>query len=331
MPIINASLTEWVRLKQTITNMKDNMRDKKFELTDVTKKVGGVVLHQIKALKDFGDVTAGDLGGFVEHEFNLSQKGDCWVYHNAAVYGNAVIFENACVFDHATVNGFAMVFGNARIHDSAVISVRAKVHGHANIMCCAHVFDDANIGDFAVISGHASVFGSSFVLNRALVTDNAKVSEGAKISDMARINQCACVRGSARVYGTALICGYSTVEGVVEISDSAVIRGDAVVGRNEDFLFFRNNFSSYRGVTWTRSNDKWSTGCFLGTGLELIEKAKNDYVKKALFYANYVLLVESLKDADFLRNSVYEHRLRLVEERLSLCRKWKEVKNEYNE
>lgn len=30
------------------------------------------VLYRIRALKDFGNVKAGDLGGFVEHKNNLS-------------------------------------------------------------------------------------------------------------------------------------------------------------------------------------------------------------------------------------------------------------------
>lgn len=50
------------------------MEDKKYELTDVTRKVGDRTLYQIRALKDFGEVKAGDLGGYIEKESNLSQK-----------------------------------------------------------------------------------------------------------------------------------------------------------------------------------------------------------------------------------------------------------------
>ena len=53
---------------------------KRFELTDSTITIDGIILHQIKALKDFSDVEAGDLGGWVEKEDNLSQMGDAWVY-----------------------------------------------------------------------------------------------------------------------------------------------------------------------------------------------------------------------------------------------------------
>ena len=41
-------------------------------------------LHRIRALRDVReDVRAGDLGGFVQSEENLSQEGSCWIYDNA--------------------------------------------------------------------------------------------------------------------------------------------------------------------------------------------------------------------------------------------------------
>ncbi|EJF84065.1 hypothetical protein MCU_00733 [Bartonella elizabethae Re6043vi] len=38
--------------------------EKKYELTDETIEVDGHTLHRIRALKDFGDLKTGDLGGF---------------------------------------------------------------------------------------------------------------------------------------------------------------------------------------------------------------------------------------------------------------------------
>ena len=39
---------------------------KKYELTNETKVISGVELHRIKALKDFGSVKKGDLGGWID-------------------------------------------------------------------------------------------------------------------------------------------------------------------------------------------------------------------------------------------------------------------------
>ena len=68
---------------------------KKYELTSDTKIVFGHILYRIKALSSFGCVSAGDLGGFLESEKNLSQNGDAWVYGDAEVYGNARVYGNA--------------------------------------------------------------------------------------------------------------------------------------------------------------------------------------------------------------------------------------------
>ena len=65
--------------------------ERKYELTGETKKSCTKTLHRIRALRDFGSVRAGDLGGWVESEENLSHEGDCWVYGHAQVHGDAQV------------------------------------------------------------------------------------------------------------------------------------------------------------------------------------------------------------------------------------------------
>ena len=58
--------------------------EKKYELVpDQQIIMAGTTLYRIRALKDFGNVKAGSLGGFVASERNLSQLGDCWVADDA--------------------------------------------------------------------------------------------------------------------------------------------------------------------------------------------------------------------------------------------------------
>ena len=71
------------------------------------KEIGGKKLYRIEALKDFGDVKAGDLGGYIESEDNLSHYGNAWVYDNASVYGNASVSGNASVGGNACIRGDA--------------------------------------------------------------------------------------------------------------------------------------------------------------------------------------------------------------------------------
>ena len=105
--------------------------NKKYELTDETIKFNGKILHHIRALRDFGNVKAGDIGGFIQNETNLSYDGNCWIYDNARVYGDARVFGNARVCGNASIYDDALVFGNARVFDNA------QVYGNAQ------VFDDA--------------------------------------------------------------------------------------------------------------------------------------------------------------------------------------------
>lgn len=84
---------------------------KKFKLTDTTELWVGIKmrLYRIRALKDFGDVKAGELGGWVESEDNLDQEGNCWVEPDGCVYGKARIEMDAIVKPWAQIGNAAVI------------------------------------------------------------------------------------------------------------------------------------------------------------------------------------------------------------------------------
>ena len=144
--------------------------EKKYELTDETKRlVNGRVLHRIKALMDFGDVKKGELGGWVEKEFNLSQDKGCWVGGNAYVYGDARVCDNAQVCDNARVYSHAKVYGNALVCDNAWVSDNAQVYGEACLYGYAQVYGDAVIYGYAQVYGNALVYGGAVIGGDAVV------------------------------------------------------------------------------------------------------------------------------------------------------------------
>ena len=160
---------------------------KKFELTsEFITNIFGTKLFRIKALIEFGNVKAGELGGFVEKEENLNHEGNAWVYGNAEVYGNARVYGNASVCDDARVYGNASVYGNAWVYGNA------------------RVCDDARV------YGNASVYGNARVCGDARVYGNARVCDDARVYDNASVYGNARVCGDARVYGNA---DYATVHG----------------------------------------------------------------------------------------------------------------------
>ena len=143
---------------------------KKFKLTsEFIVDISGVKLFRIKALIEFGNVKAGDLGGYIEKEKNLSHMGNAWVSGNAQVFGNARVFGNAWVsgdaqvFGNAWVSGNAQVSGNAWVFGDAQVSGDAQVFGNARVFGNAWVFGDAQVSGDAQVFGNARVFGNAWV------------------------------------------------------------------------------------------------------------------------------------------------------------------------
>ncbi len=150
--------------------------DKKYKLLTTDRKSS---LFRIKALKDFGNVKAGDLGGYIASEENLSQAGSCWVYRNARVSGDAQVsgdarvFDNAWVYDDAWVYGNARVSGDARVFDNAWVYDDAWVFGDAQVSGDARVFDNARVSGDVWVYGDALVFGNAWVFGNVQVCGDA--------------------------------------------------------------------------------------------------------------------------------------------------------------
>ena len=114
----------------------------KYKLTDETMEASGIKLFRIQALRSFGYVKAGDLGGWVEGVKNLSQDGDSWVSGDASVSGNARVYGDAQVHGDARVSGNARVYGDARVHGNARVYGDARVSGDAKVFGNAWVYGD---------------------------------------------------------------------------------------------------------------------------------------------------------------------------------------------
>ena len=201
----------------------------KYELTDERIKVNGKTLYRIKALKSFGKVRAGDLGGYIQSEKNLSHDGNAWVYDNAQVAGNAKVYGNAQVY------GSAQVYGNAQVYDNSAVGSKAQVYGSAQVRNSAEVGGYARVSDKAEIygeadvSGKAQVFDKAKVFGKAHVTGDAEVYGNAQVSDGAMVYGKAEVYGKARVVSYAVVYGDAMVYGNAEVSDSARVFGKAQV------------------------------------------------------------------------------------------------------
>ena len=153
----------------------------KFEMTDI-----GRVMHRgereyrvarIRAVRDIpaAGVKAGDLGGFLEREGNLSHIGDAWVGEDAIVSDGACVSETAQVGGQAQVHGGARVFGEAKVHENAWIAGNAMVRASAQVSGSARVFGTTAVSGHANISGKAEVYGDSVVTCSAQVNGDARI------------------------------------------------------------------------------------------------------------------------------------------------------------
>ncbi|AHJ87639.1 hypothetical protein Bp8pC_209 [Bacillus phage Bp8p-C] len=220
----------------------ENTEQKKYVLLkDDTINVFGIIgreLYRIQAVRDFGDVSKGELGGYIECEDNLSHTGICWVKDNAKVFGHAQVTGDALVKGNARVFGEAVISENAYVAKEAIVKDQAVVTGYADVQGAAVVGGSANIGGYASVRGFAEVSGKAKLQGDSVVFGEAVVKEGAVLYNNA------VVGGKARVRGNALIGDVKEVFTLYPIgSEDGVLTA---------------YLSKYNGILCTR-------GCFSGS------------------------------------------------------------------
>ena len=239
-----------------------NPEDKKYMLTSYTKEYDGQTLYRIRALKDFGSVKAGELGGYVAGKHNLSQYGNSWIQTDSKVfnlayvgdnaivrksimYGNAKAIEN-CRIIHTTMYGDSVIKGfaisnNSYIYHKSVICGESRVSGHlafegiikdkvfikdpgARITGNGiEISDEVQISENVKIDGHAKIRGRSRIMGNSEITDYAEISGEAIIKDNV------CVGGKSRIWDNVILCGDVKVSGRALIRENASLYDKVLV------------------------------------------------------------------------------------------------------
>lgn len=168
--------------------------NKKYEFTGESKHCieTGVRVNRIRAVRDFGVVKAGDIGGWIESEDNLSHDGDCWVYDDAIVCNDARVYGNATISRSAIISDHAKVFDDARVTDLVRIKGNACIFGYAQIYMLAIVGQDA------CVYGNAKIYDNAWITGKTMVYDNAKVM------------------GNYKILGGGHICGKTLIRNIYE-------------------------------------------------------------------------------------------------------------------
>lgn len=287
-----------IKVNFDVSKGAKKMSEKYTIVREESKEFLGKTLYRIQALKDFAGIRKGEKGGYIQQYKNLSQYGDCWVYDDANVLDDAVVLESARVSRNAVVSGDAIIRGYATVTDYAKVSYHATIEGGAYIC------------DYAVIAGGATVSEQAWIVDNSYVTGNCQIKGNARIRGRSEVKGFAIVTDETSISNSTIsqnakvireavvtdstINGNATVGGDVLRVENAHITGEAVVREAKDYLVMQNNWSSGRYFTYTRSNNLFKVGCFLGSGKELIEKAYKDSEEKGKFYKNAVEYVNSV-------------------------------------
>lgn len=247
---------------------KNKNKNKKYKLLkDDVIWIDNKKLYRIQALKSFSNIDAGDLGGYIEKESNLSHSGDCWVYDNARVYENAKVLNDAVVYDNARVYGEARISNNSQVYDNA------KVYGNASIFGYALVYRDSTIYGNAMVYDNAEVYGHARIFNDAIICDYADVCGCAEISGWAKIASDAFVT-NCKISKTAII---------YDNGDYVVLKG---FGRENRSTTFFKLLGGNIGV---------ECGCFSGTLNEFKKKVKQTHPIGSKYRKEYLSLIKSVK------------------------------------
>ena len=241
---------------------------RKYELIPGSEKNG---LYRIRALIDIpGVCRAGDPGGFLESESNLSQCGNCWVSGDAEVSGNAHVTQDAMVTDEARISGDSLIEGMSLVTGKAQISGKVVMTDYARAMDKAVISGDVYMEDSVRVYGNARISGKVIMVGHACISGNAIVS-GRDI----------LIAGTETISGEARICG------------------------NEDYIVFRTWWNFGRYITWTRSDNMWNDFSFHGTGKELL-KAKAAEGRRSLEeYRALIRYVEGVLKRQDSKNRVF--------------------------
>lgn len=287
-------------------------------LSNDTVTINNVTLRRIRALKDFGTIKKGTLGGYIESDNNLSHSGTAWVHDTAKVFGDALVTDDAQIHgdtiikdkalvendafvtdtaiiqDQASVSDSAIVRDNARIYNNASVYGNALIQNKTSISGNAQIYEHAAITGTSQVTDNALVYGKATLRRNVIVTGNAQIKDNANLYDPVHINEHALISRDATLRNNIHVSGFAHV--TTTLDGNETITGDAIVNSPNDVFCVKSNdaddnshFPENNYITCTKSNDMWHHRHFYGTSRELLRSAKTSDQRR--FYKQLLKLV----------------------------------------
>ena len=144
----------------------ETIMNAKYEITGIAHEKYPF-LHRIRALRDIGsEIKAGDLGGFVESEGNLSfeAEDDAWIFNDAIAAGEGHVDKGSVLRERAIVCGCAYashgteMSGDSRAEDDAYIR-GARLSRCARVSGNGMVLQSPTTKAAPILTGSCAVYG----------------------------------------------------------------------------------------------------------------------------------------------------------------------------
>ena len=215
---------------------KNNDIDNKYEITNIVGYRFKKKVYRIRALKDFGDVKKGDLGGFVSSYDNLSQEDNCWIYDDAAVMNNAILEDNSTIHNRVIVCHDSIVRCNSkiskscRIYDSTKIT-NSTISGKSvlrNINIVGSMINGVILSYKGKVWIEYSTIRGSLLLSESLIFNSKIISDRASIyQDSVIMRSNIRLLNGSDIY-SSWVYEYSNIYANLKLHNSKIYRSDII-------------------------------------------------------------------------------------------------------
>lgn len=139
----------------------------KYILTCHSLEFEGRILYRIQAIKDFGNVKKGDIGGYVESTENLSHFGNCWIYNDAKAMDSSMVIDDAILEGQSIMKNHSIISCNSRCSGTTKLSQGSWIGDNSWLL-------DSYIADCSQIEGNSRIHNSTIIGN-TYITGNTFV------------------------------------------------------------------------------------------------------------------------------------------------------------
>ena len=214
----------------------------------------GHILYRIKALRNFGDVKKGDIGGFVESEYNLSHEGNCWIYNNAKAMDNSRIYDNSKMYNNSKMYGHSEMHDNSEMYEDSVMYNDSRIYDNSAM------YNNSKMRDNSVMYNNSKMCNNSEMHNNSMLCDNSRMHGNSKMYDYSRMYNNSVMYDYSRIYNNSEMHDYSRMYGDSELNNKAKLYG-TLISKVDDFIEIQN--PQGRLVTCVRKGDKvlYNVGC----------------------------------------------------------------------